>query len=130
MQELTAQDFHKPHLSPLAGKSSIIVFYADWCPHCSSYLSSQYATQLAKLIQAHPELGLFKFEGSTLPEHLQISSTYFSEPVRGFPTFVMMRVSKDPKVPVDYSWLSDEQAGRDNPNHQLENLITFSQALQ
>lgn len=127
MQELTAQDFTKPYLGPLAGKSSIIVFYADWCPHCKNYLASQHAEQLIKLIGEHPDFGVFKFEGSSLPEHLQISQTYFSEPIHGFPTFVMLKASKDPNVAVDYAILSEEEdAPRNEPQKQLEQLTDFA----
>jgi len=131
--ELKAQDFARYSSGPLKGKSSLVLFYADWCGHCENYRSSQTPKQLAELIKRHPDarkLGFFEFEGSTLPDHQKISSEFFpGKPINSWPTFVLIHVGDDAKASLKFDFVSN-QVDRDNAQEQFQALLDFANKMR
>jgi thiol-disulfide isomerase/thioredoxin len=127
--ELKAQDFARYSSGPLKGKSSLVLFYAEWCGHCENYRSSQTPKQLAELIKRHPDarkLGFYEFEGSTLPDHQKISSEFFpGKPINSWPTFVLIHVGDDAKASLKFDFVS-RQVDRDDPQAQFQALLDFA----
>jgi thiol-disulfide isomerase/thioredoxin len=130
--ELTPKDFTHYSSGPLKGKSSLVLFYADWCGHCENYRTSQTPKQLAELIKQHPaakKLGFYEFEGSTLPDHQKISSEFFAgKPINSWPTFVLIHVGADAKASLKFDFVS-RQVDRDDPQAQFQALLDFANKM-
>jgi thiol-disulfide isomerase/thioredoxin len=128
--ELTPQTL----VQNINGKTTMIVFYASWCPHCKHYLQSAEPGRLKKMVQQaglDKKIGLYQFEASTLPEHVTVAHNLFKDAqgrpveINAFPTFVFTS-NTGPNQPLRYQIL-DPQVDR-TADAQYAALLKFHQA--
>ena len=134
-QELMATDFTNYLNGPLAnitdesgkrraGRSSLVMIYASWCGHCQHYLQSDVPQKTKEVVEGsgRSDLGLFKFEGSTLTDAHKVSSEFFK--VTGYPTFILIYVGPEPKAQMKFDYVPDS-VNRDDPSAQFKALYDF-----
>lgn len=124
---------HETLLPSIKNKTAMTLWYADWCPHCKRYLASGALDSVAQRVEDAGDadkIAVYKFEGSTIPEHNHLAKKMFKDTdgapksIRSWPTFVLTHHSDG--GPLQFEFV-DPELPRD-ADSQYEALMDFHRA--
>lgn len=88
VNELNLKDFKinslKTQVIPNDGESSLVIFYAHWCPHCTNKNTIKFVEALGSVLPKKTGIKVCAFNAEASDKHRGIA---YNVNVRGFPTF-------------------------------------------